>query len=789
MFRNNLKSATRFLLHNRVFAAINMMSLAIALSVSFVILLYVINELSYDRCHHNRKNVYRVVNHYKDFKKTMAGTPYALAKALKEEFPQIVKATNTNYIRGLKLMRNQEMISVKNAVATDSEISAIFTLKILAGDDPQHMLDDMNSIMLSSDLSSILFPGQSAVGKEIIGEIDGSKQMFVVSGIFDNIPSNSTFRAQCLVNSKWSVAPVNKTFNITNAETSWDKDFWNTWILLSDEAKVSEIEKQLRQFEIKYISENPHNEYRLQNLPDVYLGSGEIMNSGITGNPRNVRLFSVIALLIIVVASINYIILSTAVSTGRVKEMGIRKMLGADNRSIRRLLMNESVLLACIVLPVSVVLAWISLPLGGKLFQTDLIIIPSNIPLYIAVYAILTVSIGLISGIYTTTYLSGLNIIEILQNKWTGRKKQYLRSLLIIIQLMIFCAFVSATLIIRSQYRYLMNKDTGYYTNDILILDLGSDFKGYSSFINSIRSFPDVISAAGVMEALPMSGSGSFMFPNFQDPSVKVEVEGLAVDYGFINTMGIKILNGREFSTEFGNDLNGSVMLNETAVKNLSITDPVGKKFGNSSIIGIVKDFNLHSLHRNIPPLVINMTDKYIHQIAVRYKPGTLNNLLPRVEAEWKKVAPERHFSYSTIEDLIRQTYSSEKNLNTIVTVASLFTLLIAAAGLFGLILFVARSRTKEIGIRKVFGSSGQSIINSFLVTNLFLVIIAGIASVPITVYFMNKWLQAFSFRISITFWFFFAGSLIASIVVLSTVYFHARKVSRINPVKALKEQ
>lgn len=789
MIRNNLKSAIRFILHNRVFAVINMMSLAIALSVSFVILLYVINELSYDRCHRNRKNVYRVVNHYKEFKKTMAGTPYVLSKTLKEEFPQIIKTTNTKYVRGLKLRRNQEMISVKNAVATDSEISNIFTLKILAGDDPEHMLDDMNSIMLSSELSDILFPEQNPIGKEIIGEINGSEQMFVVTGVFDNIPPNSTFRAQCLVNSKWSVAPVNKTFNITNAETSWDKDFWNTWVLLSDDSEPSEIEKQFRQFEIKYINEKPQNEYRLQNLPDVYLGSGNISNSGITGNPRNVRLFSIIALLIIVVASINYIILSTAVSTGRAKEIGIRKTFGADNGSIRRQLMNESVLLACTVLPVAVALAWVLLPSAGKLFQTTLTVIPSNIPLYIAVYATLTILIGLVSGIYTTTYLSRLNIIEILQNKWSGRKKQYLRSLLIIIQLIIFCSFVSATLIIRAQYRYLMNKDTGYYTKDILIIDLGSDFTGYSSYINSIRSFPDVIAAAGVMESLPMASSGSFMFPDFQNPSVKVEVEGLAVDYGFINTMGIEILSGREFSTDFGNDLNGSVMLNETAVKNLSITEPLGKKFGNSTIIGIVKDFNLHSLHRNIPPLAINMTDKYIQQVVVRYKPGTLINLLPRMEAEWKKVAPERHFNYSTIEDLTKQTYSSEKNLNTIVSLSAMFTLLIAAAGLFGLILFVARSRTKEIGIRKVFGSSGQLIINSFLWTNLFLVIIAGIASIPIILYFMNKWLQTFSYRISVSFWFFFAGSLIAAFVVLATVYFHASKVSGINPVKALKEQ
>ncbi len=209
------------------------------------------------------------------------------------------------------------------------------------------------------------------------------------------------------------------------------------------------------------------------------------------------------------------------------------------------------------------------------------------------------------------------------------------------------------------------------------------------------------------MDGLPMQGSASFMYPHFEEQykTLKVKIEGLAVEYNFVQTMGIKVLKGREFSQDFGSDLGQSAMLNEEAVKQLGITDPVGKLIGNQTIIGIVKDFNLHSIHSDIPPLMIDMTDKYIQQVAVHYKPETLASILPMLESEWKKAAPDRPFRFETIEDMIKDIYSTERNLSTIVSIFALFTLLIAALGLFGLTLFVARSRIKEIGIKKAFGS------------------------------------------------------------------------------------
>jgi len=252
--------------------------------------------------------------------------------------------------------------------------------------------------------------------------------------------------------------------------------------------------------------------------------------------------------------------------------------------------------------------------------------------------------------------------------------------------------------------------------------------------------------------------------------------------------MGIPVLKGREFSEEFGSDLTGSVILNETAVKELGIADdPIGQKFGENTIIGVVKDFNLHSIHSDIPPLQINMTDRYIQQVAVHYRPGMMNTVLPFIEAEWKNAAPDRPFSYSTIESLIASQYSTEKNLSTIVSIFALFTLLIAAFGLFGLVLFVSKSRTKEIGIKKVFGSSGQAIVLSFLRSNLILVLISFLISIPVTIYFMDRWLSNFSFKTSISPWVFIVSFVVSALVVIVTVFSHSYKASRINPVEALR--
>jgi len=788
MLKHYIKTAFRFLRCNKLYTGINMLGLSLSLAVSFIILLFVINEFSYNHCHKNRHRVYRVVNYYTEFKITQSGTPYILSKAMKEDFPQVEKAVMTSNLRGFKLKLGEEYINVRGAVATESDIFDIFTLPLVGSTLSQQLLDDLSSIVLSEELAQKFFPDEDPVGKEIEAIVNDSVQVFTVNAVFKDIPRNSTFRARCFVNSRWNISPLNKTFKITDADVNWTMDFWRTWIILGNKSDAAEIDRQFRDFEKRHISENPTYNYSLQKLTDVYLRSDDVANTGIHGSIKNIRLFSTVAFLIVLIAAINYIILSIAVSTGRAKEIGIRKTTGASIARVRNQLLSESILLALFVFPIALLLMWAAKPYAEKLFQTDLQLIRSNIVVYIAVYLILTIVIGIASGMYASSYLARLKVLDVLKNTiHFGKRKQFFRSSLIVLQLVIFCSFVSSTLVIQSQYRYAIHKDPGHYVNDVLLLNMGSNFKEYSALLNNIKSNPNVIMAAGVMNGVPMMGYMTYMQPHFQDQEVKVKMEGLATDYHFLETMGIPLVEGRYFSEEYGSDLKYSVILNETAVMELGIVDPIGKQMSDRTIVGVVKDFNLHSIRTDIPPLDISMTDRYINQIAVHCRPGTQEGVVKMLKSEWEKSAPDRPFNYNTIEELIEFQYVAEKNLGTILSIAALFTLLIAALGLFGLTLFVARSRTNEIGIKKVFGSSEQAIVYTFLRSSAVLVIIAQVISIFITFYFMTNWLNNFSYRTNIGWWVFVLAFIVAMIVVLSTVFIHSRKASRINPVEALR--
>jgi putative ABC transport system permease protein len=789
MIRHYLKTAFRFLKRNRLYTLINALGLSISLAVSFIILLFVINEFSYDHCHKNRKQVFRVVSYYKEFQQTMAGTPYVLAKTLEEEFPQVDRALNVRSLRGFKLKSDDEYIDVRSPLATDSEVFDIFTIPFIGGRTSEDPLQELNSIVISQKLANKFFPGEDPVGKEIMGLINNTEQLLVVNGVYKDIPKNSTFRADCFLNGRWTLEPLNQTFGVTDMDMSWTWDFWNTWILLSENADAAEINAQFEAFEKKHISEDPHVEYSLQNLSDFYLRSEAIANTWPTGNIKNIRLFSTVAFLILLIAAFNYIILSIAVSTGRAKEIGIRKTAGASMTRIRNQVLSESIILSLLVLPVALFFMWLAKPAAEKLFQTSLEVIRANVMIYILFYLLLTIGIGFVSGLYASSYLSRMKVLDVFKQQVSfGGKRRVFRSSLIVIQLVIFCSFVSGTLLIRSQYQYAINKEPGYHNHDILQIDLGRDFKEYDAFLNGIRSLPEVDLAAGAMEGLPMNGWGVFMLPHFQDDEVKVKMEGFSVDYGLLETMGMTLLEGRSFSPDYGSDLENSVILNETAVRELGIVDPIGRYlYDSTAIIGVVKDFNLHSIHTEIPPLVIHLTDEYLDYILVHYRSGNLSDLIPKLEAEWNKVEPDRPFTTTTIEALFEAAYASEKNLGTILSIAALFSLLIAAFGLLGLTLFVARSRTHEIGVKKVFGSSEGSIVYSFLRTNFLMVLVAELLSIPVVLYFLGRWLNNFPYRVSFGWWVFVIAFLIATLVVLLTVSIHAIKASRTNPVDALR--
>ncbi|RXQ89511.1 FtsX-like permease family protein [Ancylomarina salipaludis] len=788
MFRNYLKTALQNLKRNIVFTSINILGLSIALAVSFIILLFVINELSYNSCHKNRDSVYRVIDYKKDYKSLWAGTPYVLASTLKEEFPQVEKAINVRNLRGFNIIHKDDSFRIRRAVATSSDVFDVFTLPLLEGTNTGDLLEDKHAICLSRSLAEKLFSDLNVVGKQIRATINKKEEVLTVNAVFEDLPENSTFKAECFVNPEWNFAPLNKAFGIDHIDSSWEHSFWRTWVRLVDGSDLKAVSSQFRRLETKYLGAESKSTYSLQSLSDVYLKSAEINNAGMVGNLSTLKLFSGIALLIILVAAFNYIILSTAVSSKRAKEIGVRKTYGANNKQIKYQFLAESVLLSSIVLPIAILLMFIVLPFARELFDTDLSIVRSNIASYLLVYLTLTALIGFVSGFYTSIGLSRLKVVSILKSQnFTGRKKHIFRASLIVLQLVIFCFFLASAFTIRSQYQYSIKKNPGFNNTNVLLIDV-KDKTVYKPLLNEIKANPNVIHAAGSMSCLPVASSMVMMMPHFQDKEKQVKVEGMAVDFDFLKTMGVELQSGRYFSHEFGSDSKKACILNETAVKQLGIEDPVGKQMASAyDIIGVAKDFNLHSFHSQTPPLMITITDKYIKQIAVHYKGGTLDALLPKIKNSWNQICKDQAFTYSTIEETIEDLYSEEKNMSTVVTISALFTMLIASFGLFGLTLFIAQSRTKEIGIKKVMGCSNSTIIYSFLRLNMIYVMIATLISVPITVYAMSEWLSNYSVRVDIQWWFFVIAFLVALMVVSITVLMQSYRTAKLNPIDAIK--
>ncbi len=784
MFKNYFNSAIRFFKRNKIFSIINFVGLTIALSASFIMLLFVINEVSYNRSFKNLNRIYRVIHFNDDFKKKDAGTPFPLSSKLKQEIPQIFKAANVRRTVMFIKLELGELTSV--GIGTESDFFEIFPLRFIYGVQDSNSLIERNSIVLTKSLSEKLFPGQNPLGKEIEGAVT-SNMKFIVKGVIEDLPENSTLKAEYFISNKWTLDPINRSFKIQNADELWDKDFWTTYALISKGSNISSVADQFKSLETKYIPDWLHNHYLLQKLSDVYLKSEDIENSGIQGNIKSVRLYTFVSILILIVATINYIILSTVVSSARTKEIGIRKTFGANISNIRSQLLAESVTSSLLVLPFVFILMYFVFPHSQELFNTKLNFISSNLLLYIAVFIFLTTLVGLSSGFYTSLYLSELKVNDILKNSvHSGKNRNQFRSTLIVIQLVLFCSFASGTLIIRSQYNYAMSKDPGFFNKDVLLINPLPPDKRHSVLVESIKSIPNVISASAIMDDLPTTNSASFIIPDYNDKEKKITVESFSTDHNFIKTLGIQLLAGRDFSKEYGGDMTQSIILNETAVKDLEIPDPVGKVLLGKTIIGVVKDFNLHSIHSEIPPLQISLTDEYIRTIAVHYNPGTLKDILPKVEQEWKKLY-KIPFMYRTIEDVISGLYSKEKKLNSIILILTILILCISTFGLFGLTLFIAKTRVKEIGIRKIFGSAEQQIIFLSLKGYLALVLIASIISIPLTLLFIKNWLNNFAYKADINWWIFFITAIIAGLIVFLTLISHSIKISRVNLLNAIK--
>ncbi len=788
MLGNYFKIAVRNILRNKIFTIINVGGLSIALAASFFILIYVVNELRYDKCHLKRDRIYRVITNKTEFNSKRATAPFILTPTLLKDFPEIENAARLMRLRNVWLQYKDNFIEENKFMCADSAIFKILTLPLIVG---KNNIDDKSSIVISENIAKKYFGNVNPVNKILTAKIKDKEVLFKVVGVMKNIQRNSTFKANIIGNIELRLEQIQKDITYANVATAWNLDWWGTYILLKQNISPAQLKEKFIKLEKQYLPEYVKDHYELQSLNDVYLHSSHLITRTPKGDLDNIYLYLTIGIIILLIAGSNYIILSSALSESRYKEIGIRKVIGATKRNIIFQVLSESILLTFLSFVIAIVIVEITKPYAQSLFNYKFYFLTSNVLYYGLGFLAITLLIGIFSGAYLAFYLSSFEVVDIIKNRLFTNNNSYVKRALIVFQLGIFSILVFSSIIIYKQYVYTQNKDLGFDKKNIILINFDdNEFTNYKVFLNIIRNNPNIVNAAFSFYSPPTNSSSSTLFPSFDNPDKKVKTEILRVGFDFIETLNFHIVKGRSFSESYPSDKKNAIILNETAVKELGIKDPIGKEIEGKKIIGVVKDFNIHSVHSKISPLLMAINSgKYVRTIVVKYKNGTYKNTVDYLSKEWKKIAGVIPFTYQTFDDALAELYEKEKTLLDIVFFFTILTIVLAASGLFGLTLFTLQKRTKEIGIRKVLGASIESLLRLLTKEFLFLMLVANIIAWPVAYYFMNTWLQNFAYKINIGMLPFVITGVIVIVISMGTIIIQTIKSALANPVNSLRSE
>ena len=806
MFKNYFKVALRSLWKSKGFSAINIFGLAIGLATCLLITLYVVDELSYDHYNKKAERIYRINSDIKfgggDLRLTVTSDP--MGAVLKKDYPQVEEYTRVYNSEGSKLVKKGNQYITEERIAyVDSTFFRVFTLPAISGD-TETALNEPNTVVLTESSSKKYFNTTDVVGKTI--EI--SDNPYKITAVIKDIPRTSHFNFGFLlsmdnVNYQWGSFLSNnfQTYIVLQKGVDY-KAFEKNFITVIDKYLLPQA-KQFMQINSMDDFKKAGNklEYTLMPLLDIHLHSDRFPELGTNGNIQYVYIFSAVALFVLLIACINFMNLSTARSANRAKEVGIRKVLGTEKKTLVQQFLLESILTVIIALIIGIGIAALVLPLfndvSAKSFSAK-DFVSGRIVLFILLVPFV---VGVLAGIYPAFFLSRFKPVTVLKGSSVGIfKKSNLRSVLVVFQFATSIILIIGTVVVYRQLQYIQNKNLGFNKNQVLIINgTGALQNNAEVFKNEVRNLPGVTSAS-FTGYLPVSSSArsdnSFSKSAVMDSKTGVNMQRWTVDYDYINTLGMQMIQGRNFSKEFGSDSSG-VIVNETAAKLLGFSSPLGEKiytYNNRNepiaynIIGVVKNFHFESLRQNIGPLCMMLGDA---RFLTSFKVSTSNiqALVKQIESKWKVMAPGMPFSYRFLDDSFDEMYRSEQRVGKIAITFAVLAILIACLGLFGLVTYAAERRIKEIGIRKVLGATISNIIGMLSKDFLLLVVIAAVISFPIAWWGMNQWLQDFAYRIDISWWIFIIAGLMAAVIALITVSFQAIRAALANPVKNLRTE
>ena len=790
MFWNYVKIAWRNIKRYKGYSFINIFGLAIGLACCILILLWVQDELNYDRFHTNADDLYRIVT---EFHKTEPVTHYwpvcaPLAPALREEYPEIVKATRFSRLRRGQLVKYKDKNFLEPQIClTDPDFFTMFTFPFLEGD-PQTALSNPNSIVLVESVSAKYFGNENPIGKilNINNEYD-----LTVTGVMKEIPENSSIQFDFLI-PFIRIEDFEKAWAVLD---NWSLSGFATYVQLEKNASAEALENKIAYYLKNHVPESEDMIY-LQSFKDIHLYSSHIQ-FGIEGQGdiTYVFIFSLVALFVLVIASINFMNLATARSTNRAKEVGLRKVVGAKRAQLIRQFFCESVGMAFLSLILAVVLVELFLPVFANLSGKTLVLdFSSNIHIILAII-VMTLITGFLSGTYPALFLSSLRPVEVLKGTLKTEGRGFLfRRILVVSQFSLSILLIICTIVVSHQIGYMQNKKLGFDRDHVVYLPIREELaERYETLKTELVNTAGIINAAA-SSSLPTSGvilTTDKVSWEGKNPEDNVVLEVTSTGYDFIETFNMEVIEGRSFAKEFLTDEEEAVVINETAKKIIGMEDPVGKQliFGDAAttIIGVVKDYHFKSLHSEIEPLLMAIVPSLYRYVFIKLESGNILNTIANIKSTWNTFFPDTPFEYHFLDEAYDKLYRTEQRMGTLFNYFTVLAILICCLGLFGLASFMAEKRTKEIGIRKVLGASLSGIV--VLLNKQFTkwVLIANLVSWPIAYYAMSKWLQVFAYRINLRLGTFALAALVALAISVMTVSYQSVKAALTNPADSLR--
>jgi len=797
MLQNYLKLLIRNIQRNKGYSFINIAGLVIGMTCFILIMLFVQYELSFDNFHQDSERIFRVVCQLPGEKFGMsedilAITPAPLASAIQETFPEVEAATKFNS-RNRLLLSREETHFFEAGVFADKNFLNIFSFKLITGD-KNKVLDHPQNIVLSQRVAQKFFGQADPLGKTITCTFGD----FTVAGIAADVPENSQIQFDWIIPFESQFAPEERNQRLNQ----WNWDDYYSFVKMQAGCDIKLFEEKLNAFlQTKYTDweVRTHIKYFLQSLPRFHLTSGYRYETGVTTDTTLIRLFSAVAIFILLIACINAVNLTTANASKRTKEIGIRKVVGSLRHQLFWQFTGESLFMALLAFGLAISLVNMLLPAFNQLIERTIewhvFMSPTGILGLIAVI-ILT---GLISGLYPALFLSSLKPVKILAKKnGDPNKGMNLRNFLVLFQFSIAIVLMIASLVIFRQIGYIKDKDLGFNREQMLVLrgiDAGIS-ENFAAFKNELLQNPKVIDVT-TSNQLPTDiySATGIEFQKDDGENKMLHYQFIGVDYNFIDLFEMEMVQGRNFSRKFGNDSATALIVNETFVKQMGWANPIGKQVpqvwsgpddARYTIVGVVKDFHARPLHLEIRPVIMACRPNS-YWIYIRIQPGDVDGTLADIENQYNRFRRRYPFESFFLDDQFNQMYQSEQKLGQILMYSNILAIFIACLGIFGLATYTAERRTKEIGIRKVLGASVPGIVSLLSWNFAKWVLIANFIAWPVAYYGMTRWLQNFTYRINLEWWTFVLAGFLTLLIALTTVTYHSIKAAVANPVKSLR--